>query len=116
MATVGGAGLIGMIIVNLNWDLIKKYVRPLAEVALWRFLGAFLLYMSMAFFLQFLVGSQEIKTILLIIVCGPPAMNNVIFSLYFHFDDNFAAVAVATLTLFGLLLLPLWLFLGPLLF
>jgi predicted permease len=116
MATVGGAGLIGMIIVNLNWDLIKKYVRPLAEVALWRFLGAFLLYMSVAFFLQFSMGSQEIKTILLIIVCGPPAMNNVIFSLYFHFDDNFTAVAVATLTLFGLLLLPLWLFLGPLFF
>lgn len=116
LATVCGAALIGIIIVSLNWDLIKEYLRPLGGVALWRFLGAFLLYMSIAFFLQFSVGSQEIRSILLIIVCGPPAMNNVIFSLYFHFDDKFAAVAVATLTVVGLMLLPLWLFLGPILF
>lgn len=116
IATIGGAALIGMIIVNLSWPKIKDYFRSLMNVALWRFLGAFLLYLSLAFFLRFSVGSEEIRTILLIIVCGPPAMNNVIYSNFFHFDDEFAAVAVAALTLVGLLLLPLWLILGPLIF
>jgi len=116
IATICGAALIGMIIVGLKISLVKEYLRPLGGVALWRFLGAFLVYLSFAFFLRFSVGSQEIRTILLIIACGPPAMNNVIYSLYFHFDDTFAAVAVATLTLIGLILLPVWIFLGPLLF
>ncbi|MHA1720501.1 MAG: hypothetical protein ACTSXK_13340, partial [Promethearchaeota archaeon] len=66
------------------------------------------------YFLKFNDFQTEIRTILLLIIAGPPAMNNVIFSLYFKFDEKLAAVGVATLTLVGLVLMPLLVVIGQL--
>jgi predicted permease len=65
------------------------------------------------YLLKFEIEFQtEIRTILLIIVMGPPAVYSVIFSIYFKLDEKFAAISIATVTLMSLVLLPVLIYFG----
>ncbi len=108
--------LVGMVLAGLKIQEVKEYKKHIFLVAFWRIIISFLVYISIAYFLEFSVYDKEVKRILLIIVCGPPAVFNVIFSIYFKLDEKFAAIAVATITLIVLILLPAFLALGEILF
>jgi predicted permease len=112
LASALGAILIGLILASINKEETKKYGKDIAGVALWRFGLAFVFYLCIVYFLHFDEYQTEIRTILLIIVMGPPAVFNVLFSVHFKLDHKFAAIAVAVITLFGLIILPAILFFG----
>ncbi len=108
--------LVGMVLASLKIHEVKAYWNHIRTSTIWRILIPFVVYMAIVFFLDFGEYDTEVKRILLIIVCGPPAVFNVIFSIYFDLDDKFAAMAVASITLIVLIILPFNIFLGEVLF
>jgi len=113
IASAMGSILIGMILADIIKEEIKEYWKDIMNVTFWRFGISFLFFMSIVYFLQFDPEYQtEIRTILMIIVLGPPAVFNVIFSVYFNLEEKFAAITVATVTLLSLILLPFLIIFG----
>ena len=104
--------IVGMVLSSIHIKLLGQFKLGLARVALFRFVFAFIVYLLFAFVLQFSYAEMEIKTILLIIFTAPPAIFNVLFSIFFKLDEKFAAVSVAALTLVSLILLPVWIMFG----
>lgn len=111
-----GATIIGIILSTLTHADLAAYKRDVGTVALFRFGFASLFYLSVTYFLRFDAFQAEIRTILFLVVIGPPAIFNVVFSVHFGLEEKFAAVTVASLTLVALGLLPLILWLGPVIF
>ncbi|MHA1338760.1 MAG: AEC family transporter [Promethearchaeota archaeon] len=107
-----GAILIGFILASLKRGDFRKYLKDIGIVALWRFGFSFLIYLLCIFFLQFMEFQTEIRTLLLVIIIGPPAVMNVTFAVYFDLDEKFAAISVATVTLIALMILPLIILFG----
>lgn len=107
-----GAGLIGTILSRLSKKEIKNYANDILIVSIWRFGISFLYFIAIVYFLHFPQNQQEIRTLLMISVLGPPAVMNVSFALYFKLDTKFAAISVAMVTLFAIALLPLIVWFG----
>jgi len=99
--------LIGISLVGISKSKIKEYHKALYQTAIIRFGLGFIIFLCFGFFFRFSSYQTEIITILLLIICAPPAQNNVIYSIYFQFDEKFSALAVVILTIFGLAILPL---------
>lgn len=116
IATGFSAVLVGMIISGISWIEIKNYWLDIKIVALWRFGLSLVFFMPIVYFLSFSMYQSEIRSILLIIMMGPPAILSVAFAVHFHLEEKFAAIAVATVTLFALTLLPLLVYIGKLMF
>jgi predicted permease len=105
-----------LILISLKKEEIKEYKIDLLVVAFWRFILSTVFYFCIVYFLHFDTYETEIRTILFIIITAPPAVFNVLFSVYFNLEKKFAAVSVATLTLISLALIPLIIWIGPLVF
>lgn len=108
--------LIGFSLAGLSLKMLKPYWKMMAQTILIRFGLGFVIFMAFGFLLHFPVDQTEIRTILLLIVCAPPAQNNLIYSIYFDFDDKLSAISIVVLTIVGLLLVPLLLWFGLLIF
>ena len=106
------AGLIGMSLVGISKKAFKSYWKLMGQIAVIRFGLGFLIFLTFGFFLRFPTEQTAIRTILLLIVCAPPAQNNVIYTMYFEFDEQLSAVSVVVLTIVGLILMPLLLWFG----
>ncbi|MCF2140349.1 MAG: hypothetical protein K9W44_09885 [Candidatus Lokiarchaeota archaeon] len=104
--------LIGISLVGISKKRVKFYKNALMQTALIRFVLGMLIFLCLGFILHFPNYQTEIRTILFLIICAPPAQNNVIYSIYFEFDEQFAALGVVVLTLIGLIMLPLMLWFG----
>jgi hypothetical protein len=112
IASAAGAILIGLILASIVQQEAKEYWHDIKMVAFWRFGLASLYAFMVLYLLRFQEFQTEIRTILLIIMTGPPAVFNALFSAYFKLDEKFSAISVATVTLIGLLILPIYIFLG----
>ncbi len=106
------AVLIGMSLVGLSKEALKSYWKLMREISVIRFGLGFLVFLAFGFFLRFPSDQTAIRTILLLTVCAPPAQNNVIYTMYFEFDEQLSAVSVVVLTIVGLMLMPLLLWFG----
>jgi hypothetical protein len=116
IASASGAILIGMIMGGINKVEIKNYWTDIKWVLLWRFGIALIYTFTVIYLIQFPTYQTEIRTIILIILLGPPAVFNVVFSVYFKLEPKFAAIAVATVTLIALAFLPVFLIVGMIIF
>lgn len=116
IATGFSAILVGMIISGISWFEIKNYWTDIKIVALWRFGLSLVFFLPIVYFLSFTTYESEIRSILLIIMMGPPAILSVAFAVHFHLEEKFAAIAVATVTLIALAILPLLIYIGGLIF
>ncbi len=112
LSSIIAAILLGFILAGVNFSEFRKMHKPILYVALWRFLLSFLIFMSSLFYLKFPESQSDIRTILLIISCAPPAVNNIVFAVFFDFDEKLTASTIATLTFFSLAILPLLLVVG----
>jgi predicted permease len=113
LASATGSILIGIILSSIVKQEVKKYWSDIRIVAFWRFVMSFSFFIAIVYLLKFEIEFQtEIRTILLIIVMGPPAVYSVIFSIYFKLDEKFAAISIATVTLMSLVLLPVLIYFG----
>jgi predicted permease len=107
-----GAFIIGLILADINRERLKFYAHHIKIAAFWRFCIPFVLFLAIAFILQFPSYQKEIRTILLLVMLSPPAVFNVVYAVYFNLEAKFAAITVATLTLISLALMPLILWFG----
>jgi predicted permease len=112
ITSITGAMLIGFILSKVSFQKIKIFVKPILWVGLWRFLISFLLFLPAILLLTFPTQQTEIRTILLLITCAPPAINNVVFIIFYDFDEELGATGIAALTLVSLLLIPIYLLFG----
>ncbi|MHA1731457.1 MAG: AEC family transporter [Promethearchaeota archaeon] len=112
LATAVGAVLVGMILAGLNGPDLRMYWPRVKMVGLWRFGIAAAYFMAVVYFLHFDEFQTEIRTILLLLVAGPPAVFNVAYAVHFKLERQLAAVSVATITLLALAFLPLVILFG----
>ncbi|GAB4311353.1 MAG: hypothetical protein Kow0069_11720 [Promethearchaeota archaeon] len=106
VSTVGGAALIGLILSSVSIGEVREFWSHVRRVAAWRFGLALAYAATLLPFTRFSVGQTETRTILLLVLVGPPAVFNVTFSVYFDLDAKLAAVSVAALTVVALGVMP----------
>ncbi|MHA1519542.1 MAG: AEC family transporter [Promethearchaeota archaeon] len=104
--------LIGISLISVSKKMFKSYWKLMGQISVIRFGLGFLVFIAFGFLLRFPTDQTAIRTILLLTVCAPPAQNNVIYTMYFEFDEQLSAVSIVMLTIVGLLLMPLFLWFG----
>lgn len=111
--SIFGNILIGFMLVNVNFKMIREFKNDFALVTFVRVGFCALLFLPISLFLYY---PPEIRTstltILFILFSGPPAILNTTFAEYFDMDKEFTAFCVVTITIFALIYTPLFILLG----
>ena len=114
--SIFGALTIGLIIAGLKKESIGQFKHDIPRTMVFRFLLPPIFFLLFSVLLIFPENASIIKSILLLEVSGPPAIMNAMFAVNFNLDKDFVASMVVVLTLFMILLAPIILLLGTVLF
>jgi len=117
ITTILGASLIGVLIVNINFNQIKSFKKDFGIILMMRLVFSFFLFLFIQLFIDFPLTIQTITlTILLLLFVDPPAVTNTTYAEYFELDKEFTAFSVITITLLAMFYVPfiilfgLWIF------
>ncbi len=115
--TLLGAILIGVLIVNINFNKVKSFKKDFFIVLIIRLGFSFFLFLFLGLFLTFPPDMSKITlTILLLLYIDPPAITNTTYAEYFELDKEFSAFCVITITILAIFYIPLIIMLGMILF
>ncbi|MFX0071711.1 MAG: AEC family transporter [Candidatus Hermodarchaeota archaeon] len=117
ITSIFGALLIGLLLVNINFQKIHEFKKDFLLVFSIRVIYSFFLFLLITQFFVFpIMIRQSVLIILLLLFCDPPAVSNISYSEYFELDHEFTAFCVFTITILAVIYVPLLIFLGFVLF
>jgi len=113
LVSIFGPILIGVLLVNVNFQKIRKFKNDFIIVLFFRVVFSLGLFMILSHFLIFpLETRKNILIIILLVYTSPPAVTNTTYAENFKLDKDFTAFSVFAITILAIFYVPLILLLG----
>jgi predicted permease len=119
ITSITGALIIGITLVNFDFSRVREFLgdKDFIAVFMIRVIFSFFLFLIVAQFLDFPPEiSQIVLIILLLVFIDPPAVTNIAYAEYFELDYEFSGFCVFSITLLAVIYVPIFIFIGMLIF